>query len=285
MTFTNFDITQIPNIARYRRPNLVFSGATIISVETGLDGIAGDAVILFSDGNLRTETASSRYQMTITQNAVFNNATLGNNQGGLRTGSVVNNTWYCLYAVKCTQFLSNWVLVADTVFPIQANYATLNSNFGINGWVYLGVLPYGDGASVPGAFTSFYQSGNSFVLANNIGDGRGNGVRLAVTASAQNLAWVYATGSSIGSAQVPPTLLIGTFLVNTGSNGNWVISPSDIGFYYEERESQTNERYATVANAVMARGMRSNNDGATSNTIYLKGYVDNVLGVGSNPLL
>lgn len=289
MSRTQINQALIPSIiqlCKYRRPTLVYNGATNLSIETGIvTGTSGDATMLFPDGDLRTETSASRYQMTITQNAVFNNATLGSNQGGLRTGSVSNNTWYCLYAVKVSTFSANWVLVADTVTPVQANYSTLNTNFGTNGWVYVGVVPYGDGASVPGAFTVFYQSGNSFVLANNIGDGRGHGVRLATTASAQNLTWSYAIGSSIASAQVPPTILIGTFSVYTGSNGNWVITPSDTNFYYEERESQSGERYANVANAVISRGMKSNNDGTTANTIYLTGYVDNVLGVGSNPLL
>src|SRR5579859_5661691 len=114
-------VTYLANLAKYRRPVLVYNSATVVNVETALDGTTGDVVILFPDGTMRTDGATTRVQCNLAQNAVFNNGTRNSNVSGLRTGTVANNTWYALYAVKVTAgsgSATDFVIVADTVLPL-----------------------------------------------------------------------------------------------------------------------------------------------------------------------
>src|SRR5205823_4004220 len=116
---------------------------------------AGQAQILFPDGNLRTDSTSGRINCNLAQVAALS----GTAQSGLQTGTVSTNTWYAIYAVKTTDNSSNFVTVADkTNLPVQANYSTLNTNFGTNGWVYLGLVRNGDNSGATNVVLSFYMS-------------------------------------------------------------------------------------------------------------------------------
>lgn len=289
MVFTTIDKSLIPAIAaicRYRRPNLVYNSGTIVSMETGLDGTAGDGVIMFPDGDVRTETSSTRYNMTISQNAVFNNVTLGSNQGGLRTGSATNNTWYSMYAVKVTTFAANWVLVADTIVPVQANYATLNTNFGVNGWVYLGVLPYGQNDGTGNIFPVFNMCGNRITLRNSNGSSSENttGVTLTV-ASTSVLAWAYAAGTSLSSGQVPAQLVFGSFVSDNQSSTAMFLSSASNKIFFLDDVSTLYVQCAMDKPLVDGFRVSTVGTGTTQLTIVLFSYIDGVLGVGSNPLL
>ena len=288
---TTFDLIQLPSIARYRRPNLIWSSSTLVSVETGIvDGTSGDATILFSDGNLRTETSASRYDMIITQNAVFNNASLGNNQGGLRTGSATSNTWYACYAVKCTQFPANWVLVADTVLPIPSNYATLNTNFGFNSWNYLGLIRYGDNDNFTSSIINFVQTGNVTILlpqtnAFNYGGG-GCGIQMAFTSAASSLAYTYSAGT--GSTNIANNIsqVYWGFYASQAGASPWVVVSTQFNTHalltslsYPNTELGMSQIWSPASG-----GLSLTNSGSGELAIYIAGWTDNALGVGSNPL-
>lgn len=283
---------QVTPLFTYRRPNLVFGSTTVVSVETGLDGISGDVVILFSDGNVRTETSSTRYQATTTQNAVFTNATLGNNQGGIRSGSVTTNTWYAAYAVKVTTFASNWVMVLDTVLPLQPNYSTLNTNFGTNSWVYLGMVRYGDNSGSTNAILSFKQYGHSTSFLNtSVGQAfNQHGIRLASSLSATSI--TYSATAGTGTTDIPTNCTMGEF--GGGVNGGAGATTMAL----TEQNTTTNifarmaVGGATTINGIFHSGLTYLGNGAIvtvnvsgSLDIFLLSFVDGVLGVGSNPLL
>lgn len=290
MVFTTLDGTFVPNFAHYRRPNLVFLSGSGVTLETGLDGTSGDAVILFPDGNLRTETSSSRYQAGTGSNAVFTNATLGSNQGGLRTGTVTNNTWYAAYAVKVTTFAANWVMVLDTVLPLQANYSTLNTNFGTNSWVYLGLIRYGDNNGVGNSILHFVQSGNQTHFGvSQSGANYPNGTILGNTSSStSSLTYTYTSGT--GTTNIPNNIIIAKFTVwiitslatmtnksittQTGSSNDLISIPYQTG---SDIAAQLWEN--PVDGLIVPAGSTD------SNYIFISGYVDGALGVGSNPLL
>jgi hypothetical protein len=291
MVFTSIDLTLVPNVAHYRRPNLTWVSSTVVSVETGLDGTSGDAVIMFPDGNIRTETSSSRYQMTISQNAVFTNATLGSNQGGLRTGSVTSNTWYACYAVKVTTFTANWVLVADTVLPIQANYSTLNTNFGTNGWLYLGLIRYGDGLNFTTSILNFFQTGNMTIICpqnNSFNYGGDNpGPQMATTAGATSLTYTYAAGT--GNLQVPNNIGMVYWGVTFGGSGSnidcFVTSQFNGHIPLFRGEMVTGDGYYVHFFYPATMGIGTQSSISAGISIWLEGWTDLALGVGSNPFL
>lgn len=270
---------------KYRRPNLAFINTTTVAVELGLDGTAGDATVLFPDGQLRSEVTANLYSISTGQNAVFTNVTRLSNQGGIRSGAVANNTWYACYAVKVTTFAADWVLVADTVLPLQANYATLNSNFGTNSWVYLGLIRCGDQTAAFSSVISFVMCGNEtfFTNATNTPSTAISrpGVSLA-RATATSLTWAYAAGTS--GAVVPANIVIGTFACSYGSvSGTATISDSAPTNYYWAGTSTT---YASPSwKGDVGRGIKATPPSSVAMEIYLCAFTDTVLGVGSNPVL
>jgi hypothetical protein len=289
-SITNTQLTYLPNLFSYRRPVLTYSSGSVVATETGLDGTSGDGVILFSDGSLRTDSSTTRIQCTLTQNAVFTNATRGNNQGGLRTGSVASDTWYWFYAVKVTTFATDWVLVADVVAPTQANYSTLNTNFGTNGWVYLGVLPYGDAAGSTNAIPKFRWSGNRVELIHPTtgSANQGTGVRLATTSSATSLTWNYATGSTVGT-DVPANVFLGNiaaaYTTSTNGTSSRAYGSSTSGLKYQNTLNPGTDITVPVGFMDLSDGIVLDAGGTINFDIYLTGYVDQVLGIGSNPLI
>lgn len=271
-------ITSLQNQFAYRRPNLVWKSNTTVSLETGLDGNSGEAAIIYPSGNLVTETNATALTMDITRNS-------GNSQGGLLSGSATANTWYAVYAIRGP----NITLIATLTTPIQASSSTLDSAFGHNNWVYLGMIRYGDNSGATTVILNFTQAGNT-TLFTTITTGNAfnsNGIRLATTASAASLTYTYSAGT--GAAQIPGHINLayyGAFgnggvassvvTIQPGAgNGNniFVGFPSSIGFGASFcRPASDGVKYA-----------QSNASAAMD--IYLEGFVDGVLGIGSNPQL
>ncbi len=290
-------VPTLPALSMYRRPNLVFISTTVVGVETGLNGISGDGVILFSDGNLRVDSALAHIRMTITQNANWVSTTESNLKGGLDSSIALTiNTWYTIYAVKATHFSSDWVLVATTSLPLQSNYASLNSNYGTNSWVYLGMIRYGDSSTVNNSILKFVQHGNTTLFYNDAVGAVShlNGVDLASTGNNfTNFSWVYSNGT--GSSSIPDNLGLVQWhwVVSSGNPSSG--SELDVGsqvqssVYYDSFTPTTGGRLGARFFAVASEGLKlfANYTGgqATAGDIFISGFIDSVLGVGSNPLL
>lgn len=272
----------VDHYSTYRRPNLQFGSITTVAVESGLDGVSGDIPIQFPDGTMRTETSITRTTFNITRNAVLTTAAA---QSGLRTSlSETANVWYALYAVKVTDSSTQWCTVGDTVLPLQANYATLNSNFGTSGWVYLGMIRNGDNSGATSDILVFYQNGNLSIFDNNAAGNLANstGIRLATTASASSLTYTYAAGT--GTTQIPAHISTVIWTgVSGGGSGNALFSNSANSWQYAQGAGAQKFGARLVAGA--ASGAFLSNGSAVAMDIYIAGYVDGVLGVGSNPLL
>lgn len=274
----------VDHYANYRRPVLVYNSATVVNIEAGINGTSGQAQILFPDGNLRQDSTSGRINCNLAQVAALS----GSWQSGLRTGSVAANTWYAVYAVKTTDDASKFVAVADTVLPILANFTTLNSNFGTNGWVYLGLVRYGDNGGATTAIISFVQVGNHTVFTNvNSGPwSNATGTLLVQTASAAAITWAYAAGT--GTAQVPANIsIVDVEAYANGAAGGNLLNFSGLTSYDAVSSTAAiNARERAYAINVLG-GFQSNtaNGGSTNIFISLTGFWDSVLGIGSNPLL
>lgn len=276
----------VDHYASYRRPVLQYSSGTVVLVETGLTGTAGQILINFPDGTQRTDSTAGRIQCNLAQNAVLS----GSTQGGLRSGAQTSNTWYSFYAVKSQSNSTDIIIVADSVPPIQANFATLNANFGTSAWVYLGSLPNGDNSAFGNIIPAFSMSGNVVTLwnsctLNHAAATPARGIRLTTTASATTLSWSYAAGTVVGN-NFPANIVIGyiaasigggtqCYLQNAaGSNNYLVLILATAGAYF-----------LPIGPIQLTQGFKQTASAATTQDIVATGYIDGALGVGSNPLL
>lgn len=275
----------VDHYSTWRRPVLQWASVTTVAVESGLDGTSGDIPMLFPDGTFRTETSATRTTFNITRNAVL--VTSGAQSGLTGVTTEATNTWYALYACKVTDSSTLWVTVGSTVLPLRANFSTLNTAYGANGWVYLGLIRNGDNATATGDILKFFQSGNITQFTNAAASNGVNlpGTILATTAGATSL--TYTSSSGTGTTDIPNNVALVWFTGHSGSGGTGTIAykgGSNQDNYFIQAEN------ASVRNAVTY--LSSVNDsnvitGAASVTrdIALAGFIDGTLGVGSNPLL
>lgn len=158
------DAANLSGFALSRRPVLKYISATVLDVEANT-GLSNQTRIIFPDNQIRmvSENTSAtnayrRFDITATANFVT-----GTEDSGLRSGLSEANSWYAIYAVKSQINSANFVLAGDTTLPLQANFATLDSRYGSNGWVYLGLILNGlpaAWATGTGDIFPFIQVGN-----------------------------------------------------------------------------------------------------------------------------
>lgn len=274
----------VDHYSTWRRPSIQWASVSTVSIESGLDGTSGDIPMLFPDGSMRTETSATRTTFDITRNAVL---TSSGGQSGLRaTLSEAANTWYSLYAVKCTDDTTKWMTVGDTLIPTRANFSTLNSNFGTNGWVYLGLAPNGDNAGATSDLARFWQVGH-FTQFENACAGvvsTPNGLKLTSTAGATTLTYTYASGTAIGSGQIPGHVLSGILTIEQNSSTSWNVANTLNGSNLFLMGGISGAGLIHVP-ITFQDGLINTPSGSTAQQITLRAFYDGVLGVGSNPIL
>jgi hypothetical protein len=265
----------------YRRPALSFVSVTTVDVENNT-GTANETRIIFPDGTERSVTedtaSTNKYRrFIITAAAEF---TSGTEDSGLRSGlAEATDTWYAIYAVKSTINTANFVLAGDTTLPSQANFATLNTRYGTNGWVYLGMIRNGDASAATGDILSFYQSGIKVGFANTCtGQAmNGLGLRLATSAGATTLTYTYAAGT--GTAQIPAHIVFVDWNTNAGASGALFDVRSQVGT--NVRYHRTNNTPAvpsiSIANVPAANGLINETTTSTTKDIYVTGFYDPLL--------
>lgn len=288
MARTQIDKSLIPSIGTlslYRRPNLIWASITQVNVDDVV--VTNQPQVLFPDGELRGETSTTLYNFVITRNAVLTGA----KQSGLRTGlSEATNTWYAIYAVK-SQDATGFVTVGDTILPIRSNIATLNSNFGTNSWVYLGMIANGNNSNLTGDIVKFSQCGNYTRLDGTVTSGQSlslTGIRLATTASAVTLSWTYAAGTNIASGQLPNNIGLAEFQVwHVGRTGVSLDSfDAAQNFYYQAiNTNNANTVYKFQARPDLGIRTKGSTGVADPMDIHLSAFWDSALGVGTNPLV
>lgn len=274
----------VDHYSTYRRPVLQYSSGTVVNLETGINGTSGQAAILFPDGSIRTDSTATRINLDVSRAAAFS----GSAQSGMDTGTVAANTRYSVYAVKVTDSSTNFVTSASLSLPSQANFSSLNSVFGANSWVYLGMVAYGDESGTTTAILKFVQIGNMTLMQNTcVGNARNmTGIRLATTAGAGTLTYTYVSGRNAG--QVPNQFgnVCYGFAMAKDTTGGATIRDSSSTRTYAQQES-TNMPLSGRQWMPAAEGLNISPLTAPSLAmdIYLSGWVDGVLGVGSNPIL
>jgi hypothetical protein len=270
----------LSRLLSYRRPVLVYASATTVTAENN-DATANTTDILFPDNDFRQDSTASHRTLDVTRVAALSGA----KQSGLRTGSVAVNTWYAVYAVRATDNTTDWVLVADTVLPIQANIATLNANFGTNGWVYLGLIRNGDNGGATNAIIKFTQAGSMTIFSNNNSSAQvAQGTILSVQASSITIAFNYATGT--GAAVLPNNITHALYqhscAANPGAISRGDATPS--WFYQRMTDTSANKNTAQFWRPA-SEGAGATTTNAVAQDISCAGFIDGVLGVGPNPLM
>lgn len=274
----------VDRYANWRRPVLQYASTTVVNIETGLNGTSGSATILFPDGDLRSDSTTSRINCNFAQNAVLS----GTAQSGIRSGSVANNTWYAIYAVKVSDSTTNFVTVADTVLPVQGSFSTLNSNLGTSSWVYLGLVRYGDGNNAATNIVKFFQAGNKTIFYNAASNNVTTmpGIFMAGEGSGStSTTYTYASGT--GSAQIPSVIGIISWLVTANSSGTSFSITSQVNSsnnWYRTTSGGTTQ-VARVMDVLATEGLIASTTTSTTRDICLISFIDGVLGVGSNPAL
>lgn len=279
----------VDSFMTWRRPVLKYASATTVTVESGLDGTSGDIPMLFPDGSYRTETSTTRTTFDITRNAVL--TTSGAQSGLTGATSEATNTWYALYACKVTDSTTQWCTVGTTVLPTQANYATLNAAYGTSGWVYLGTIRNGDQGGTTGDILDFTMCGNVTKFNNIVSSGNSGrkavGVLMATTAGATSLTYSVSTGTSGATIPSHLTLIYWGASETGGASHSVTVSYSggtDRVFFDQDSLTAFTVSLPPIPSG---NGIKIANSGAISTVadITLQGFVDPVLGVGSNPLL
>jgi hypothetical protein len=280
-------------VMKYRRPILKWVSVTTVDVENNT-GTANETTILFSDGSFRSVTedtsSTNKYRrFIITAAAEF---TSGTEDSGIRSGiSEANNTWYAIYAVKSLIDSTKFVLAGDTTLPTQANFATLNSRYGTDGWVYLGLIRNGDSGTAAGDILNFVQAGNrtSFIntlpAADTASGGRPTvGILINSGSTVGNISYTYSAGT--GDLNIPNNISMCYWhaMYSTG-NDNKFVRDSGANRYYAEQANGSSKKAIIPVMIPASEGIRLDiGSGTDSFDIVLAGFVDGVLGA-TNPLL
>lgn len=280
-------MTWVSAIGSYRRPVLQWISITTIDVEPNT-GTANETCIYFpNDRRCVTENTGST---SVNRRAIITEAASmsGTKNSGLRSGYVETaNIWYSIYAAKVTDNTTDFVLVLDTVTPTQSNFSALNTQYGTNGWVYLGVVRNGDNSGATSDLLAFHQSGNMSLFFNALADANSGvtatGIRLVTSASAANITFTDVGGFS--GVQIPDTVFIGLVGsgMNLGSAGTVTLQDSAAAFTYM-RFPGTAIHYF-VSTVYLPQSLKLTGTAASGLSIDLVGFYDKALGVGFNPQL
>ncbi|UOF79081.1 hypothetical protein [Caudoviricetes sp.] len=144
-------------LSRYKKPVLTYASTTRIDIESNT-GTSSETFLAIPGRLLAvTETAgsSAKYRSALLTNTAngYDSSHTGNAKGGIKSGlTLTTDTWYAVYGVRVrygNDAGNNFIMVFDTTLPTQANESTLNTTYGTNEWVYLGIIRYGYGAETP----------------------------------------------------------------------------------------------------------------------------------------
>ncbi len=289
---TQSTFTYVNTFGIYRRPVLTYISATAVDIEANT-GTSNQTCVQFPNEQRcvteNTSPTSVNRRFIISENA----SNSGTKNSGLRSGYIAtNNTWYALYAWKVSDNSTDFVIVGDTVTPVQANYSALNTAYGTNQWVYLGMIAAGDGSASASNILKFVQVGNQTAFYNACATQNAvvttvPGILLAVnSSSAASLTYSYTNGTNIASRQIPAHLITGTFSTNAGVGAKLDIEDSGGGIYYFYQDGlSAGNIFVRVSNVSIASGLKVFLTVSSKGDIMLASFTDGVLGVGYNPQL
>ena len=276
----------------YKRPVLQYASATAVDVENNTPN-QHETRIVFPDFDVRTVSevvaSTDKYRrFTITTTAEF---TTGTENTGLRSGiSEANNTWYAIYAVKSQIDPTKFILVGDTTLPLQANYSTLNTRYGTNSWVYLGMIRNGDNDTTGGDILDFVQAGSTTIFKNQTSAsiaGYDVGIRFATGSAAASIDYTLSNGT--GATDVPNQIKQIMWRGSIDERTPAVLKNQAKTRAYRARVTGISGQIVNCqypARMAASEGFSFlNADGNISAEVFMAGFVDSVLGIGFNPVI
>jgi len=285
MSRTQIDVSLTPTpqfLSKYRRPTMSWVDVNTIQVGDTND-VSGASVvgILFPDGTYRTSNDNAHQQCSLNTTAVLT----ATPNAGLRSSlSRTANTWYSVYAAKSGD--GKWVAVADNTAPTQANVSTLNSSYGTNGWVYIGMIRNGEGSfgGQTNQVLKFVQTGNQTLFYNPIGSGFPAGF---VITNTSGTSLTYTPAAGFGDQQIPNTLGILCYNITIVPG-----SATEVGCQIASANTTLLRNAATAGSIWGGRlyfpgtvAINAFSGASGTLTISVAGFIDTVLGAGSNALI
>lgn len=286
--------TVVSQQLHYRRPVLVTIDNNTVDVEANT-GTSNQTCITFPDVQRcvteDTSSTSVNRRFIISEVASFS----GTKNSGLAPGETrTNNTAYALYAVKATDVSTDFVIAGTTNTPVQANFSTLNTRFGTNGWVYLGLIFNGDRSGVAsnyivpavqaGNMTCVNMTGNT--TAANWPDGGGNAILMA---NSTNNASIYTYSSGTGITQIPANIGSLFWICQSVTNATGVFKLGSQAFAAADSEVghlNTFNNFVLNSWETATAGASCRDTASTGATATgFKCWTDNALGIGGNPQL
>lgn len=267
----------------YRRPRLTYQSATTIDVENNT-GTQHQTKIVFPDMDVRSVTentgSTTKYRrFDITATASFASAP---EESGLRSGlSEAANTWYAIYAVKSQVDAAKFVLAGDTTLPLQTNYSTLNTRYGSNGWIYLGMIRNGNNDDATTDILDFVMSGNYTRFKNTYNDaGVGAMIGIFLTSGA---APNYTATFGTGTTDIPDHCEIVEYGAGQPDDQSWAVA-NDAGTQFSMARRYGSGITNNWINGFYTKMVAADgfSEIVINTTLTLAGFQDRVLGIGFN---
>jgi hypothetical protein len=221
-------------LAKYRKPRLEYVSADVIQVGNNT-GTADESVIIMRDRLCKF--VDNTMSLAVTANGYESDDT-GAAVSGLEIGLTrTANRWYYIYAVQVQYGDDNdgtkAILVASETSPLQANAATLDTEYGSGKWVYMGLIRngYNDGVNTDIIIPFQYDGYGQLWFTTTSETGKGQGLRLATaTGSSADLTYTIAFGN--GQAQIPATCTRAVFVAyRSGYSGKMAYESGVTGEY------------------------------------------------------
>lgn len=283
----------------YKKPVLVYVNSTDIDIENNTE-TGYESLIVFPTGPVAvTENTSSthkfrRLKTSATANG-YSASHTGDADSGLRTGlSLSANTWYFIYAARVqygNDAGNNFILIMDDTSPIQANESTLNSRYGANEWVYMGMVRRGFGAYTTTTLVPFQQDRSGWTyFIDRASSGYMYGVVIndtTVSTTTNTAQWTFSTADSgYGVPSIVAAVKVDLVAVEDGDGycaGTWELGTSTTSrlfqlpsFYNDTSSSHTYSFKVPATSGLTISGKRSVSSSLDDfySTVYLSGFLD-----------
>lgn len=290
-------------MGNYKKPVLVYVNSTTVEIEenTLTDN---QSLIVFPTGPIAvTEDTSSTHKFrrlvtSATANGYDSDDT-GAADSGLRQGlSLAANTWYAVYAARVRygdDAGNNFILVVDDTMPAYSNWGTLDTRYGANQWVYLGMLRRGYGVANTTTLIPFQQDNKGWTRF--IDRGAANdmfGIEISnssYTATTNASMWTMGVGNSGNNIPDHLKAVSALFLTEVDGDGElgaaWefglstsspLINLPSMADTFGSRKYSINLQIPVISGAVLsARRFQSgtSNDGTVE--VYVTGFLDHLV--------
>ena len=286
-------------LGTYRKPVLVYVDSDSIDVENNTE-TANQSLIVFPSGPVAvTEDTTSTHKFRRLETGATANGYSVSHTGaadsGLRTGlSLSANTWYFVYAVRVQygdDAGNNFILVLDDTSPVQSNESTLNSRYGANEWVYMGLIRRGYGMYTTTTLVPFQQDKTGWTyFIDRASSGYMYGMVIndtTVTTTTNTAQWTFTTADSgYGVPSIVSAIKVDMISLEDGDGynaGTWEFGTSTSARLFQlpsfYNDTSASHSYSIVVPAVSGLTLSGRRSASASSddfysTIYLSGFLD-----------